>query len=632
MNPSTLERIQTFTHRVLLPTFAEIEQFLEDPEYKVILTSNAETGNNAVDVMLQQMHLSKPYVAQLETSPVLIKEPHAAATTWVGHSLYIEVLEAPETEPICIGQYCLSIEFGIISTEAEIEQIQVMSTVGCIKPGGETLQTQQCPFEKDFSPLDIENISSLHINLQFAESFEEFQTSDSYLSSNDLGLPQRTSTLNAQPAPVDIPLESAPDPEPPEPTSDPEPAAQPDTPTPTPQQQLYALRQKAIELSSDLAPSPHTPLVCKLNAELPTTAQIIALRDPYNRIVNLSLEYSPAITEPELLKQLQRLGHYQHLDHLANQRRFIEDQMKDWLKLHGQPSLGAIAHQLQTRIAQQSKTLYDHLYTLAESCLDTLTAQALQTDREQFATAQQREQDLLEALEQNPIAGYLDVHLLEQHEPLQSLNPFTEAHPALTFHAKFLKRKGKEPNNSLMLNHIAACQSETYQSYRQRFPSLSALHLAIRYTLNQKLYPNRPLSVGPATKDTYPRLELLAGGTDESAPSNNPFTQIWRSFPLLRSHPPQWLVITATSETQKLKTIALENGQIAEEGTKEYLWRSLQLMTHSPNAYTCELGTVISKALEQGLMKWVHLHQTADLETGEPRDIMQLQFQLSELR
>ncbi len=281
---------------------------------------------------------------------------------------------------------------------------------------------------------------------------------------------------------------------------------------------------------------------------------------------------------------------------------------------------------------QQSKTLYDHLYTLTQSCLANLTASTLQAEREQFSTEQQREQDLLNALEQNPIAGYLNVRLLEQHEPLQSLTPYQDPHPALTFRAKSLKRKGKEPNNSLMLNHIAACQTETYQRYQQRFPALSALHLAIRYTLHQKLYPNRPLSVGPAAKDSYPRLEPMWGSTDETPSSDHFFTQIWRSFPLLRSHPPQWLVVTATSETQKLKTIALADGQLAEEGTKEYLLRALQLMTHSPNPDTRELGTLVSEALEQGRLKWIHLHQTTDLETGEPRDIVQLQFQLSELR
>jgi hypothetical protein len=318
------------------------------------------------------------------------------------------------------------------------------------------------------------------------------------------------------------------------------------------------------------------------------------------------------------------------LQHLANQRHFIEEQLQTWLKQYGQPSEGTIAHHLQNRITQQSKTLYHHLLHLAESCLNSLTALDLQTELERSTTQQQQEKDLLDVLEQNPILGYLDAKLLECKDTLlQSVNPFTD-HQEGTFYAKSLRRKGKEPRNSLILNPIAACQSETYQAYRQRYPSLSAIHLAIRYTLNQKLYPNRQVSIGPATRDAYPRLELLWSGMEKTTPSDSPFTQIWRSFPLLRLHPPQWLVITATSETQKLKMLTLEDGQIAQEGTKEYLMRSLQMMIDSSDEYTRDLGTLVSEALEQGCMKWMHLHQTKDLETGEPRDIVQLQFQLSE--
>jgi hypothetical protein len=136
---------------------------------------------------------------------------------------------------------------------------------------------------------------------------------------------------------------------------------------------------------------------------------------------------------------------------------------------------------------------------------------------------------------------------------------------------------------------------------------------------------------GPCAKDAYPRLELLWGGTEETTPSDHPFTQICRIYPMIRMHPPQWLVITATDETQKLKTIVLENGQRAQEGTKEYLVRSLQLMQAQPDEYTHDLGMLVAEAFEQGRMKWTHLHQTQDPQTGALRDIVQLQFQLREL-
>jgi hypothetical protein len=153
-----------------------------------------------------------------------------------------------------------------------------------------------------------------------------------------------------------------------------------------------------------------------------------------------------------------------------------------------------------------------------------------------------------------------------------------------------------------MLNHIASCQSEAYQTYRQRFPDLPAIHLAIRYTLNQKLYPNRSMSVGPAPKPVTPRLELRWDGTAETAP-DSPFLQMWQLFPALPTQPTQWLLVTATSETRKLKTVVLADGEIAQEGTKEYLWRSLQLMTQASEEATRELGTMVSEAVEQSRMR-----------------------------
>ncbi len=487
-----------------------------------------------------------------------------------------------------------------------------------------------------------EHLSNQVLSLQLREAQETGRFITAYhlhlsLDQNDLSLLaiHQTAIDLSPPQPIKLPLIPDLQERPAFTTlqSDPESAPAPEPIAPlTPQQQLCALRQRATELSSSLAPSPHAPLVCTLNPDLPTTAQIIAQRDPYNRVVNLCLEYSPTITNSDLSEQLQRLGHYQHLDHLANQRRFIEDQMQDWLKLYGQPSPGAIARTLKDRITEQSRTLYHHLYTLAESCLDTRTALALQADLEQATTQQQHEKMLLDALAQNPIAGYLDTTLLERDTPLAAINPFTGTnYQDITLHAKSLKREGKEENSGVMLNHIAACESEAYQLYRERYPSLSSVHLAIRYTLTQKLYPNRSTFIGPATKAVTPRLELWWDGTVATAPTGF-FTQIWQLFPALPTHPTQCLLITATRETQKLKAVALADGRIAQEGTKEYLWQALRRMTQDLDASTRALGTMVSEAVEQGRMRWIHLYQTEDLETEEPRDIVQLQFQLSELR
>jgi hypothetical protein len=104
------------------------------------------------------------------------------------------------------------------------------------------------------------------------------------------------------------------------------------------------------------------------------------------------------------------------------------------------------------------------------------------------------------------------------------------------------------------------------------------------------------------------RLEILWGGTEETSSPNHPFTQTWRIYPILWAHPPTWHVITITSEAQKLKTIALEEGCFAQEGTREYLVRSLDLMTQSPDKYTHDVGTAVIEALEQAQVRWLHLH------------------------
>jgi hypothetical protein len=238
----------------------------------------------------------------------------------------------------------------------------------------------------------------------------------------------------------------------------------------------------------------------------------------------------------------------------------------------------------------------------------------------------------LDALTQNPILGYLNASLLEGNISLTAINPFIDPNPSLDTPIEPVAQHLYRKDQSLQLTLIEACASERYQAYQQRFVSETDLYIAIRYTLTQKLYPNRTFSIGPCAKDARPRLELIWGGTEETTPPDHPFTQLWRIFPLLRGHSPQWLVVTATSETQKLKTIALGDGRMAQEGTREYLVRSLERMQAQPDAYTHDVGTLVAEGFEQGRMKWMHLHQTQDPQTGALRDIVQLQFQLSDLK
>jgi hypothetical protein len=681
MNPTPLSRIQTFREQVLLPALRDLETLLESPEQQIVIASTAETRNHAVNAMLQQMHFGKPYLLSPSSR---LPEFHPSSTVpqaWIGDSFYLETLRRSDTEASRVGQYCLSIEFRMLSSE----QIEAWSIIGQTRAGDQTLQIQQHRFEDSLDALSLEQIQIADILFRFTETFRTFEESvvepeaivietpeaqppEAEPLAPDLALRDPSETP-AQPIPQppysDVPPASQESPTQPteiapEPAPEPE-LVQPVEPILTPQQQLYALQQKAVELSKQLSPT-HTPLTCRLNPDLSQPCRIIALRDRHERLIDLCLEYSPTISADELTNQLQRLSHYQSLELLAHQRQFLEARLQTWLQLYKQPSPGAIVPYLQEHLTQHSQTLYRRLKVLADNCLDSLTAPDLQTELKHFTTHQNHEKTILDQLESHektilhqpeghPILGYLDACLIQQHTPRKDhpilgylnlslsgddapvtfLNPFTDVQSSLdpesTHYAQHLHRK----DNSLQLTLIETCTSERYQTYQQRFPSAPALHTAIRYTLTQKLYPNRTVTLGPSAKDAYPRLELMWGETEATTPPDHPFTQIWRVYPMLRAHPPQWLVITATDETQKLKTIVLENGHRAQEGTKEYLVRSLEQMQAQPDEYTHDLGTLVAEAFEQGRMKWTHLHQTQDPQTGALRDIVQLQFQLREL-
>jgi hypothetical protein len=631
MNPATLQKIQAFSAQVLRPAFTNIKGFVEDSEHTVILASNAETGIETVDAMLQRMHLDSPYLSQPLTHPSVLQDTSAPTQAWIGESLWVGFsIASSGTVPNLLEQYCLSVEFGIIPTASGTEHLQLTAVIGCTQPGTAALQRRSQFFEADGQPLGIEEIDDTHITSHFLKSYQDFETQTLDQANNLESIPPELETGFSPREPVlarptlDPEAPFAPSTLPSEPAQDPE-FAQPVNPL-TPQQQLFNLQQKARDLSKQLSPSPHTSLPCNLNTDLDQTARIIPIQDKYNRTIDLCLEYSPAIADRDLTEYLQRLGHYHSLQRLARVRLPIEEQLQTWIKQAGQPSLGAIAPHLQQHITDHSQQLYQRLTDLTNSRLNRLASE-LQTDLDHFSTEQQQQKAFLDTLEQNPVLGYLDHRLLSSDDRLQSINPFTAPNQPLDLEAKHLDRKDK----SLQLTHIAACQSEKYRTYRERYPSLPEVQLAMQYTITQKLYPGRPFSVGLAAKVVHPRLELLWGSPHESARPDDPLAQIWCIQPMLKFHPPQWIVIAITSETRKLNAIALEDGRMAQEGTREYLARSLQIMTQHPDEYTNDLGKLVLEALEQGRVKYTHLHQTQDLETEEPRDIVQLQFLLREI-
>jgi hypothetical protein len=436
------------------------------------------------------------------------------------------------------------------------------------------------------------------------------------LSQDDFSLVSITQTdidrSSAQVSPSQLTLDTPKQPIPEETQPEPTPFIDPQT--------LYDLSK---QLTQTLAPQGF-PITSKFNPKRQYSAQIKPIQDRYQRTIDLSLEYSPAITEAELAEYLYRLGHYQTLKHLAHLHIFVQEQMQAWHKQNGQPSLGAIAPHLNDRINQLRDELYERIQALTDRQLDT-TAQALETEVNNFATQQQQQQTLLDQLDQNPLWGYLDTSFLNP-SPLhlkQPIQPFTSSNQSIDLPAQPLTTK----TNRLVLSHIASCDSEKYKAY-QRKREGRELKLIVEYTITQKLYPQRPVFIGMAPKPVYPRLELLWGENDEPTLNPNPLTQIWRIYPMMRTDPPQWVVIAATTDTQPLKTIALENGQIAEEGTLEYLEQSLHLMAQSEDQYTHGLSKLVTEALEHKRVKYLHIHQTEDLQTAEPRDILQMQFRL----
>lgn len=159
MNPSTLARIHTFTHKVLRLAFADIEQRLKtQSQYFVMIVSDANTGLDEVDTLLQEMHPEQPYFAQLfKNNPSLQDLLASVPLRWIGESLYIETLQNIEIEPSSFRQYCLSIAFTIAPTE----EIQLTAIVGYTEPNNIKLQIQTLPFKSSLNPLNIFNIEGI---------------------------------------------------------------------------------------------------------------------------------------------------------------------------------------------------------------------------------------------------------------------------------------------------------------------------------------------------------------------------------------------------------------------------------------------------------------------------------------
>lgn len=544
------------------------------------------------------MHPETPYHGSTPSASVLTQ-------SWIVESLYVEIVQNRDLKEICIGQYCLSIEIGVLASS----QLQAASIIGYTYPQavGQSVEVQRGGFENNERDMALEAVKSFDIAMFCLDSFGVFETQLLALEQTLSPVPEASSSATFLDL-IDCAAIAL----------DPVKQKQQTAPEPTPFTDPQVLYDQAKQLTQALSPKGF-PITSSLNLKLPTPAEIKPIQDRYGRTINLSLEYSPALSERELSEYLYRLGHYQTLRHLAHLHIFVQEQMQAWHKQNGQPSLGAIAPHLSHSITELRDRLYERIQAHTDSRLETV-AQALEIEVNQLTIQQQGQQTLLDALDKNPLLGYLDVGLLKINPCLKEpIEPFTKPSLSPDFPCQHHTTKA----HKLILSHITFCEGEKYKAYCLRRREAPWFKLMIEYTITQKLYPQRPVFVGAAVKAVYPRLELLWG--DELTVPDG-LTQIWCVYPMMRTDPPQWLIVAASSDTQPLQAIALENGQIAQEGSYEYLNRALDGMAQSENEYAQGLSHRVGDALEDGRVKYLHVHQTLDAETRRPRDILQMQF------
>jgi hypothetical protein len=579
LNPDLLNQVELFIQTALIPTFEDIQAALETQENFILIVSTPTAGDDTVNAFLTQMHPSKPLIPSALTEPIALQG-------WIGPSLYIEVFRDTDSTKLAqTGSYCLSVEF-ILNT----------SEIFCISPLAAYTDTclndpdlQHHIFGEAAQHQPLQNIDRAAIFDYFAESFEAFKRKISEVE------PKSDSVIDfAIPYAISLPEQAAPS--------------------------SFITQQRVHQLTQQLS-DPQFPSHSKLSPKLDSTTQIKPVKDRYGQIINLTLEYGSNVPDSDFTEQLTHLSYYQSLRQLAHLHRFVQIQMQDWHKQNGQPSSGAVAFSLSQNIIQLADHLRQRIETLNETQLNTVITLDLQTECAILSAEQQQQTTLLSHIVQNPLLGYLDPYLLEQDASLDLQALLSDPTQPIDLHTQYLKGKDNIP----LLAHVESCRSDKYQAYQKRNPERSGPSCFIEYAITQKLHSNKPVSIGPASKAVYPRLELLWGHADEPS---MPLTQIWRIYPMLRNDPVQWLIIAATTDTQRLKTIALENGQIAQEGSSEYLGRSLQLMAQNLDEYTQMLAGLVTEAVEQKRVKYLHFHQTQDLQTGEPRDIVKLQFQL----
>ncbi|MGB8700912.1 MAG: hypothetical protein WCD18_15980 [Thermosynechococcaceae cyanobacterium] len=342
-------------------------------QYTVMIASNASTGNDAVDTMLQQIYPGKSYLTQSLNNSL-------NAQQWIGESLYVEISKNLDTGLTYITQFCLSVEFTFTSAE----ELQLTFVTAWKLPGTATIEIQTYPQRNSPTPLYLETIDSYDIQLQFANSFESFEARLSAQVANLEAYQDLDSSNTSCNFDQLFPLEELE-----QLTFNegfPEAVKNPES-----TQNTLTLQQKIKKISEELSPFGF-PIFSKLNASITTPALIKTIQNYAGQKTDLVLEYSPSIDEPELIEYLRRLGHYQSFKYLAHLHLFVQEDMQILLKQNGQPSLGAIAPYLQKAMTKFSEQLQERIQFLTHSQLQSLTAQDLQAELKNLRLQHQQQQ------------------------------------------------------------------------------------------------------------------------------------------------------------------------------------------------------------------------------------------------
>jgi hypothetical protein len=391
MNPEAITIAEEFSHRVLLETFSVIQKHLIDRGISALISPATTLDNKPALELLGHMCPDIP----LHTS--------ANPQKWIGHLLYFEneITQNKTNQVFSLTErYCFTFQFAQISSG----QIGITPISAYSHSLADFSSVQIHLFSENSFQKNIEEIDKNEIIDYFSDSFRSFEE-----YSPELEPPPPT----PEPSPPDPkePEPSPPDPEEPEPS-----LLEPEEPEPSPPiPEPFNLTQRVQELTRQLS-IPQFPTASKLNPNLPTTTQISSIKDRYDRINNLILEYSPHITEAELVEHLSRLSHYQKLKEYTFHHGHLIPAIEAWFKQYGQPRPDAIGPHLYQIITDYRKHLYSRLETLLQTNLEGVTAQSLNQELMELQQTHQYQQTLLERLEKSPLWGYLDASILTHTE------------------------------------------------------------------------------------------------------------------------------------------------------------------------------------------------------------------------